>query len=129
MLSVLALMVGLVVARGPPRSATLQMRAVVGTLVEDLRRTRARAIAGNNRLVVGFDARRHLYQPQGEAARLLPTELGFSMVAGAGEALPEISFAPDGSSSGGRVLLVEGSRRRLVEVNWLTGRVSVADAG
>ena len=127
-LSVLALLVGLVVARGPPRSATLQMRAVVATLVEDLRSTRARAIAGNTTLVVDFDRRRQLYQPQGEAARLLPADLVFRVVSQTGDALSGIRFAPDGSSSGGRVLLAEGDRRRLVEVNWLTGRVSVADA-
>jgi general secretion pathway protein H len=38
-----------------------------------------------------------------------------------------ITFAPDGSSSGGRVAMAEGGRRVLVGVDWLTGRVSVAN--
>jgi len=39
-----------------------------------------------------------------------------------------ISFAPDGSSSGGRIELAENGVRLLVGVDWLTGLVSVADA-
>ena len=37
-----------------------------------------------------------------------------------------ISFAPDGSSSGGRIALATGPVRLEVAVDWLTGRVSVA---
>lgn len=39
-----------------------------------------------------------------------------------------ISFAPDGSSSGGRVVLSVGDRREAIDVDWLTRRVSVTDA-
>ena len=127
-LVVLGLMVGLVVARGPSRSTALEMRAAVGAVTQDLRLTRARAIAGNTRLVVGFDPGRHQYQPQGATPRPLPIELELSVTSAAGQKKSEISFAPDGSSSGGRLVFVEGGRRRVVEVSWLTGRVSVTDA-
>jgi general secretion pathway protein H len=39
-----------------------------------------------------------------------------------------ITFTPDGSSSGGRIDLATGQRTVGVAVDWLTGRVSVADA-
>ena len=39
-----------------------------------------------------------------------------------------IRFFPDGSSTGGRVSLVQGDRRSDVLVDWLSGRVSVGDA-
>ena len=39
----------------------------------------------------------------------------------------DIRFNPDGSSTGGRITLADGSRRVAVGVDWLTGRVSVAD--
>lgn len=42
---------------------------------------------------------------------------------GAGAA-GEIVFFPDGSSTGGRVVLRRGDRVRVVAVEWLTGRVS-----
>lgn len=37
-----------------------------------------------------------------------------------------IRFFPDGSSSGGRAALARGQATRLVEVDWLTGRVQAA---
>jgi general secretion pathway protein H len=39
-----------------------------------------------------------------------------------------IRFNPDGSSTGGRVSIGDGRRSIAVGVDWLTGRVSVADA-
>jgi hypothetical protein len=42
--------------------------------------------------------------------------------------LGAITFAPDGSSSGGRVVLVAGANAVAIVVDWLTGRVSVANA-
>ena len=38
-----------------------------------------------------------------------------------------IRFAPDGSSTGGRVLLGTGRRQLSITVQWLTGQVSVGD--
>ena len=52
-----------------------------------------------------------------------PEELVKTYVATTGD----IRFNPDGSSSGGRITLADGSRRVAVGVDWLTGRVTVAD--
>jgi len=38
-----------------------------------------------------------------------------------------IRFYPDGSSTGGRITLSAGERKYLVDVDWLTGRVSIED--
>jgi general secretion pathway protein H len=38
-----------------------------------------------------------------------------------------IRFYPDGSSTGGRITVSSGERKYLVDVDWLTGRVSIAD--
>ena len=38
-----------------------------------------------------------------------------------------IRFYPDGSSTGGRITVMGGERQYLVDVDWLTGRVSIAD--
>jgi general secretion pathway protein H len=40
----------------------------------------------------------------------------------------DIRFNPDGSSSGGRITIAEGGRRIAIGVDWLTGRVQVANA-
>ncbi|MGR9106179.1 MAG: GspH/FimT family protein [Gammaproteobacteria bacterium] len=36
-----------------------------------------------------------------------------------------IRFFPDGSSTGGRVILRTGNRKRLLDVNWLTGQIEI----
>ena len=38
-----------------------------------------------------------------------------------------IRFYADGSSTGGRITVSSGERKYLVDVDWLTGRVSIAD--
>jgi general secretion pathway protein H len=42
-----------------------------------------------------------------------------------GEGKAGIRFFPDGSSSGGRVEIKSGERKRYVDVNWLTGQILV----
>ena len=39
---------------------------------------------------------------------------------------PPITFHPDGSATGGRLVLNEDGRERVVAVDWLTGAVSVS---
>ena len=38
-----------------------------------------------------------------------------------------IRFYSDGSSTGGRITVASGERKYLVDVDWLTGRVSIGD--
>ena len=78
---------------------------------------------------VGAAAPRSL--PAGTAMNVVSTadlviQAGASAQAGAG-APAGIAFLPDGSSSGGRVELARGARHARVGVDWLTGRVTVAD--
>ena len=44
-----------------------------------------------------------------------------------GETVGAIRFFPDGSSTGGRVTLALGERDYHIDVDWLTGRVSIRD--
>jgi general secretion pathway protein H len=38
-----------------------------------------------------------------------------------------IRFYPDGSSTGGRVTVSSGERKYQVDVDWITGRVSIGE--
>ena len=40
--------------------------------------------------------------------------------------MSSIVFLPDGSSTGGRIALGDGHRRRIVTIDWLTGNVAIA---
>lgn len=126
-LAVLGLMVGLILYRGAPRSPVLDLRAATGDVARTLRVARSRAIASNRRVVVLFDMGRRDISVDGASPRPMPDKLGMSVVgqAAGGARAASISFAPDGSSSGGRIDLAEGERRARIGVDWLTGRVSV----
>lgn len=128
-LAVLGLVAGLVLARGPQRSATLDMRAAANAVAQTMRVARTRAIASNERVVVIFDPRAATVRIGAGAPRALPAGIGMSVISTAdlAGAVAGIVFLPDGSSSGGRVELANGTRRAMVGVEWLTGRVSVAD--
>ncbi len=126
-LAILALIAGLVLARGPQRSAALDMRTASRAVAGALRAARGRAIATNQRVPVRFDPRAATLRVGAGPARALPAGIGLSVVAAA-EQGAAILFLPDGSSTGGRVELAGEGRRADVGVDWLTGRVSIADA-
>ena len=127
MLVLLGLASGLVLARGPSRSAGLDLRLARNAVSGALRLARTEAISRNAPVSVMFDpgtgtvrigARPLLSLPAGVAMAVITTA---DSSAGAQAA---ISFLPDGSSTGGRVELSVGGRRVRVDVEWLTGRVA-----
>jgi general secretion pathway protein H len=78
-----------------------------------------------------LDVTGHVYRVGAGAERRLPANLSIELLTITGEnrraSVGDIRFNPDGSSTGGRIILAEGTRRTAVGVDWLTGRVSVAD--
>jgi general secretion pathway protein H len=131
-LVVLALIAGIVVSRGPVHSRALDVRAAVSGVVAVLRGARGRAIAVNRPVLVLVNGTQGSLSVDGLPRLRLPAGMALAAAVGAqtvpGPRPAGISFAPDGSSSGGRILLADGARRMQVGVDWLTGRVSVANA-
>ncbi|MBV9735694.1 MAG: GspH/FimT family pseudopilin [Acidisphaera sp.] len=130
-LVVLALAVSLVVARGPARSPTLTLRAAAGQVADRLRLARADAIAANRPVMVVIDTARRQIEIDRRPLLALPSGIAVTALTTAGQALGAragITFAPDGSSTGGRIDLLGRERRMQVGVDWLTGRVSIANA-
>jgi general secretion pathway protein H len=130
-LAVLGLALVLVVGYRAPRSDALSLRAAASELAAGLRLARSEAIARNRPVALAVDIARHRYRVGAEAARVLPARMSIALLTIAGEKhnaeIGDIRFNPDGSSTGGRILLAEGDRRLAVGVDWLTGRVRVAD--
>ena len=135
-LAVLGLAAGLVLARGAPRSAGLEMRAATGAVAQAMRVARTQAIMSNRPVTVVFNPGAGTLRVGAGAPRSLPAGTAMNVVTTAdmmGGASPGtgvqagIAFQPDGSSSGGRVELARGGRRARVGVDWLTGRVTTAD--
>ena len=128
-LTILGLALGMVAQYAPTRARPFDLRLAASEIAGTLRQGRARAVAGNRMVGVGFDTATRAMALDG-AIRHFPAPLGFAvttraaMVAGS---VATIVFAPDGSSSGGLVSITDGTREMRVAVDWLTGRVRQAD--
>jgi general secretion pathway protein H len=129
---VLGLALGIVVGRGPMRSPSMEEDAAARRVAGALREARAAAVATDRPVRVAIDLDRRRVQVGARPPMALPPGLGISVTTVAGEAvgtrLAAIAFAPDGSSTGGRIELAAGERRVAIGVDWLTGRVRIADA-
>ena len=130
-LAVLGLALSLIAGFKPPWSRGLGLRATASELAAGLRLARSEAILSNRPVVLDLDLAGHRYRVGTGTPRLLPPDLSLELLTISGEAVSAregaIRFNPDGSSTGGRISLVDGRRRIGVGVDWLTGRVSVAD--
>lgn len=129
-IAILGLMLGLFASRGADRNKTLTLKGTGDALAEDLRMARTRAI------VSGHEASLTVTQtPPGwirpdAAAVALPADLTITVATarafGAVATDDAVRFEPDGSSTGAAITLAQGTRQLEVDVDWLTGRVSVA---
>ncbi len=149
-LVVLALALSIVAARGPMRSRTLEARFAASQIAEQLRLARTQAIATDRTVSLRLDLPARTWRVDAAAPHRIPEGPTLSMLSvgqiaggqivdGQSPGQPDasglaparrtgaISFAPDGSSSGGRIELADGGRHMQVSVDWLTGRVAVAE--
>ncbi len=109
-IAVMAVAMLLIANFGPPRSHWLETQAAARQVAEAMRDARGRAIVQG--------------QPQPLVLPHLPVWLAISVQAPPGG----IVFAPDGSASGGSVLLGGPGTDIAVSADWLTGQVRIADA-
>lgn len=130
-LAVLGVALALVAGYKPPWSRGLGLEAQAAELAGHLRLARSEAIARNEAVALDLDIVGRRYRVGNAVPRQLPVDIDMELLIIADErrtpAVGSIRFHPDGSSSGGRIVLADGSKRIAVGVDWLTGRVAVAD--
>lgn len=130
-LAVMGFVLALIVGYKSPWSRTLDLRATAAELAAGLRLARSQAIADNHPVAVALDLTARRYRVGSAPAQALPPQLSIGLLTVNGErtsaTLGDIRFNPDGSSTGGRIVLADGTKRIAVGVDWLTGRVLVAD--
>ena len=130
-LAVMGFALVLIVGYKAPWSSALGLQGTAAELASGLRLARSQAIADNQPVAFSLDLAGHRYRVGSEAPRSLPAKLSIGLLTVNGEkrsaTTGDIRFNPDGSSTGGRITLADGSRRVAVGVDWLTGRVTVAD--
>ena len=120
-LVILGLALGIVAGLLPRRNTTLELTAATSRVTGALRIARSRAMVEGH--PVPFTA-----SPDGHGFRLDNAQVNFATSVTLLMAQPRILFAPDGSTSGGSLRVLVDGKQRLIEVDWLTGRVVVAAA-
>jgi general secretion pathway protein H len=130
-LAILGLALVLIIGYRAPWSTALGLKGTAAELASGLRLARSQAIAGNRPVSLDLDLAAHRYRVGDGPPQALPPQLSIELLTIAGEnsgrTRGDIRFNPDGSSTGGRISLAEGGRHIAVGVDWLTGRVTVAD--
>ena len=108
----------------------MHARAAASEVVQTLRIGRSRAIAEDRPVVVMLDLSSHRLALDGALRAALPAWLPVAaqMADGTAPRRAIFDFAPDGSATGGRVILGRPGRSVLFSVDLVTGRVDIADA-
>lgn len=97
-------------------------RQLLGQMVQALRTTRSAAIISGQTRETSFDLDRRTFQAPGKRPQQWPAEVGVQLNTAA-DLNAAVAFYPDGSSSGGNVLVFQGERRWRIDIGWLTGSV------
>ena len=115
--------------RGP---SIADLKAASRTLASGLRQAQTTAMATRRDATLTLDLEAREFEVSGtQGARTLPKDIELKLFTAQNEVSSEkkgaIRFYPDGSSTGGRITVASGERKFLVDVDWLTGRVSIGD--
>jgi general secretion pathway protein H len=129
-LALAGLMIGLV----PPLIAAafpgVQIKAATRSTAAGLRLAREEAIRGGRDVAFLLDVQGRRYRVEGDRRTVsLPAGLDLKLEGASSEMRDDriggVRFYPDGSSTGGRVLITRDGHGYQVGVAWLTGRIII----
>ena len=131
---VLALAVLLVAIVPPLLTAALpgvELKSASRRIAAGLRLAREEAIRKGHDVAFILDLEKHRYQVEGPFRSLpLPEDMDLKLIAAdsemQGEERGAIRFFPDGSATGGRIILAREGKGWQVGVQWLSGHVQLA---
>jgi general secretion pathway protein H len=130
---VIAAMAYVLILGVPMRGTSVyDLKSAARTLASALRQAQTTAMATRRDTLLTLDLESKEFEVPGVAEmRKLPQAIDFKLYTAQSEVTSEkrgsIRFYPDGSSTGGRITVSSGERKFLVDVDWLTGRVSIED--
>jgi general secretion pathway protein H len=132
-LAVLALSAALVSPYIGRNQARLALRSAAQDVAVALRETRNGAVMRNRpEFFVGNIATGAFWSTGAPKRHSLPPGVAMTLYTTTDQRLDgetgSITFWPDGSSTGGGIMLAQDERKMEVQVDWLTGRVSTHDA-
>lgn len=109
-----------------------ELKSNVRAVATGLRMTRDTAINSKREATLTLDLDAHVFRVQNDARvhklnEKIDVKLYTSQADLVSEKIGSIRFFPDGSSNGGRVTVGAGGRDFSVDIDWLTGRVTISE--
>ena len=128
---------GLLLALAAPRFHNIvpgfELQSSTRELAAALRETRSLALERGDPAVLVLDLAKRRYGAGGSSrSKALPGDIVLEALTAAEDISEEtrraqFRFFPDGSATGGRITLSRGERAYRIDIDWLTGRVSILD--
>jgi general secretion pathway protein H len=128
-ISIMAALIGLALPAFDRVMPGASLRSEASDVAGLLREARSRAIRDDASLAVTLDIGDRTLSIPGRRHRL-PERIGVTLLTGSSEITRgggRILFHGDGTSTGGRLRLIADQQHVDVLVDWLTGRIAVAD--
>ena len=127
-----AIMYALILAMPFGRASSADLKAAARNLASGLRQAQTLAMVTRRDALLTVDMQERKYVVTGQdKAHDMPKNIEVKLFTAQSEVESDsrgsIRFYPDGSSTGGRITVKSGERQFLVDVDWLTGRVSIGD--
>ena len=108
-----------------------KIRAVSKNLVSALRYTRGQAVVKHEEKTITFNVKDKTYKAPRKKQVDIPEEMDINVYTADSEVADEstgsIRFFSDGSSTGGWVKLTHKNKMWKINVNWLTGEISMVE--
>lgn len=127
-LTILALMMAVVVP-AINRGMSVTANDVARDVQIGLRKARSEAVTQQKSQAFFIDTQNREYQISGRKTTRLPDDIELTAKVAQREAMEgkaAVRFYPDGSSTGGRIAIRQEDEQILINIDWLTGRVSRA---
>jgi general secretion pathway protein H len=131
-MAIMGLVYALVPALISTSGSTTELRAAARQLAAGLRKARNQAVISRKEASLTVDVDQHRFQVTGDTrSYALPKAAGLSVYTAQSEVVEgkvaSIRFYPDGSSTGGAISIANGATKFRVDVDWLTGGVTILD--
>jgi general secretion pathway protein H len=123
---------GILLSFAPRGASSADLKAAARAVASGLRQAQSTALATRRDTVLSMDLDERSFTFTGASrTHTLPEGVELKLFTAQSEVQSErkggIRFHPDGSSTGGRVTLATGPRQYTVDVDWLTGKVTIGD--
>jgi general secretion pathway protein H len=129
-LGILSLTLVLVVPFSRSSGEARELDSFVRALASELRSAQQSAIMTNDAAAVTFDLDRRTFQLNFGKHQTIPQNLHLSLLTATGELQgnkARYRFFADGGSTGGRIKATADRFRKTINIDWLTGRVTVTE--